>query len=165
MSNPILDNGLVALEFARRTTLTLVEEIPQDKFCHQPFAGANHPLWNLGHLAVTDDYFMNELAQRQRGCPEGWWQMFGMGSEPKASLGDYPPIQEVQEAMHQRREEFIGWFKSMDEKALSGPLPDQWKGFARSYGALMSTVGCHEAMHAGQITVIRKSLGMKPKFG
>jgi hypothetical protein len=48
---------------------------------------------------------------------------------------------------------------------LTSPLPKELETFARSYGGMMCSIAWHEGVHAGQLTVVRKSLGLAPKFG
>jgi uncharacterized damage-inducible protein DinB len=165
MSNPILDAGLGALAFSRQSLLTLAEDIPHDKLTYQPFPGANHALWILGHLANSDDFFLAELAKKPSPKFEQTKPVFSSGSKPTPKLSDYPPIEEVKSYLSSAREGLISWFKSMPPSQLAAPLPDDWKPFAPTYGALMFAIAWHEGMHTGQLTAIRKSLGLAPKFG
>lgn len=65
MSLPTLEHGLSVLGFSRRALLGISEDIPASKLTFQPFPGANHALWILGHLAATDDYFLTTLGARK----------------------------------------------------------------------------------------------------
>ena len=53
----------------------------------------------------------------------------------------------------------------MPTEQLISPVPEEWNSFGANYGILMGTLAWHEGLHAGQLTVIRKSLGIVPKFG
>ena len=53
----------------------------------------------------------------------------------------------------------------MSGERLAAALPEDWQVFAKSYGVLINTIAWHEGMHAGQLTVIRRELGLGPKFG
>ena len=64
-----------------------------------------------------------------------------------------------------RRHELLAWFREMPTGQLISPVPEDWKSFGATPGILMSTLAWHEGLHAGQLTVIRKSLGFVPKFG
>ncbi|MCZ6816774.1 MAG: DinB family protein, partial [Planctomycetota bacterium] len=59
----------------------------------------------------------------------------------------------------------VAWFLSMSGERLAAALPEDWQVFAKSYGVLINTIAWHEGMHAGQLTVIRRELGLGPKFG
>jgi hypothetical protein len=157
-----LENGLGALAFARRYTDGLLSDIPEDQFLFQPIPGANHTLWVMGHLALTDDLFLATLDGRSRTCPESWDGLFGMGSEPTGDAGVYPPVGEVRAKYEEMREQLLAWFGDMSDEDLARKLPDDWQVFAENQGVLMSNLAGHELIHDGQLTVIRKALGKKP---
>ncbi len=46
--------------------------------------------------------------------------------------------------------------------APANGLGAPWQVFAKNQGMLMSTLAGHELIHAGQLTLVRKSLGRKP---
>lgn len=162
MANQILDNGLATLEFSGRNLLSFIEDIPADKYTWQPFKGANHTLWVLGHLTWTMDAFLTGLGGKQSGMPASWPELFAWKTTPVDDPTKYPPLAEVREVFKRQREAFLGWFKSMDEAKLAEPLPQDYQMFAPNYGAMMGALAWHEGMHAGQITVIRKALGLAP---
>lgn len=165
MANDVLETGLAALAFARRVTTALLEDIQDDKLTYQPMAGANHALWIIGHIAVTDEVFLGNVGKRPVKRLGTWKDLFYTGSIPKPSLADYPPAADIRDYFSASREELIAWFKSLSEAELHAPLPEDMQTFGRTPAVLMSTIACHEALHAGQLTVVRKNLGITPRFG
>ncbi len=165
MSNPVLERGVAALKFARQTILQFLEDIPEDKLTHQPCAAGNHALWIAGHLAQADDYFMTHVGNKPARCTESWGKLFGMGSTPKPDAATYPSLSEIKNSLADNREALLGWFGSMSGEDLNKPLPDDYKSFAADFGMLMTSIAWHEGMHTGQLTVVRKSLSLAPKFG
>lgn len=165
MSNPTLENGLATLAFARKATLGLLEDIPDDKLCFRPGGVGNHATWIAGHIAWADDFFLSKLGDRESKCSGPWSDRFAMGSKVQDSAEGYPPLRELLDAMGERREALVSWFKSMNESQLAAPLSGDWQDFAKSYGMLITTIAWHEGMHAGQLSVIRRELGLGPKFG
>jgi uncharacterized damage-inducible protein DinB len=159
------ESGLAALEFARRVTLGLLEEFPEDKVLYQPFPGANHAVWIVGHIALTDDWFLTHLMPRTSKVPESWTKLFGQGSAPQTDPSAYPTVAELNDKLTDLRAELMDWFRSMSDEQLTTPLPEDWETFAPSYGGMMPSIAWHEGLHDGQLTVVRKSLGLAPKFG
>ena len=157
-------NGLFALGFSRKTLTGMLEGIPEDKRTYHP-AGGNHVMWILGHLAWSDDFFMKELAGLDRACPDEWEGLFGMGSEPADDPSKYPPYEELLSQFHGRREVLVEWFTQLDDGRLTEPLKEEWKGFAENLGSLMSSLAVHEGMHIGQLTDIRRGLGLPRVMG
>ncbi len=165
MPSGLFETGKAALEFSRSVSLGLFEEVPKDKLLHQPLPGGNHALWILGHIAVSDEYFLRNLAGQTTPHLEAWQAQFFAGSVCVPDAAAYPPIEEVLACLNEARERLIAWFGSLPEEQLQGPLPGEKSFFAPTYAALMSSIAGHEMLHAGQLSVVRKSLGIAPKFG
>ena len=164
MSNIVLENGIAGLNIARNWMLELLSDIPQDKLTHQPCAAGNHAIWIAGHIAYADDLFASKIGNKTARCSDSWVKLFGMGSIPQADAGAYPSLREVTNALADNREGLLASFSSMSAEELAKPLPDDFKTFAATLGQLMISIACHESLHAGQLTVVRKSLGLAPKF-
>ncbi len=164
MSEPIFEQGKAALAFSRGVLLSLFETIPDDKLCYQPFPKANHALWIAGHVAVTDLFFLSNLANREKDGFEAWKDTFFMGSTPRPEPTAYPTKADVLARFEANRAALLDWFGGMSKDQLSSALPEEVAFFAPNYGVLMSTIACHETMHAGQMTVVRKALGQDPAF-
>ncbi|MCB9849329.1 MAG: DinB family protein [Phycisphaerales bacterium] len=165
MASAVVESGLTVLAFAREATLGFLADIPEDKWCHQPVPGANHALWVVGHLAHTDNYFLTAIAGQASKIPADWDELFGMGSTPVGDASKYPNIAETRDYLCSLREGVLAWYGAMDEAQAATPTPDELKPFAPNFGQLAHSIAWHEGMHAGQITVVRKSLGIAPKFG
>jgi uncharacterized damage-inducible protein DinB len=160
----LLENGLFRLDFARRVTLAMLEDVPFDRWCLQPVAGGNHAMWIAGHLAATDDFFLVNVGRRTSALPEGWTGLFATGSKPVADLDAYPAPEVVMAQLAARREDLQSWFRSLTEAELRTPLPAGMR-FAANLAELMPSVAWHEAWHGGQLSLVRKALGLAPKFG
>lgn len=165
MSNPVLERGTAALNFARQALLEFLEDIPEDKLTHQPCVAGNHALWIAGHLAWADDYFMTHVGDKPARCPESLGKLFGMGSTPQSDAATYPSLNEIKNSLADNREALLAWFGSMSADDLNKPLPSDYQSFAADFGMMMTSIAWHEGMHLGQLTVVRKSLGMAPKIG
>ncbi len=162
MSNPLLENGLAAMARSRRVSSKILENIPDDKYLYQPFPDTNHAMWTMGHLACADEFFLNKLGGKPFKKFEQWNKIFFKNSKPSPKASDYPPLAEVKEAFATNRENLVAWFKSLNEAALLKPLPEEIKGFALHHADAMNALAWHEGLHTGQLTVVRKSLGLAP---
>jgi uncharacterized damage-inducible protein DinB len=161
----LFETGKAALDLSRRCTLKMVEGIPQDKLCHQPVPGGKHVLWVLGHLACTDDFFATTLGGRESVLDEKWNELFGMGSTPTDDPSAYPTLEEIRTRLGRARQAMLETFQSMDEEKLRSPTPDEWKEFAPTHAAAMASVAFHEGFHAGQLSAVRRSLGLPNALG
>jgi hypothetical protein len=159
-SSTLFDTGKAAMDLARRCTLKMVDGIPPDKLCHQPVPGANHALWVLGHLACSDDYFATSLGGRDSVIDPKWQELFGMGSKPVADPGVYPSPEEIMAGLEKARQSMLETFREMGEQKLTSATPDDWQAFAPTYAAVMGSIAFHEGFHAGQLSAVRRSLGL-----
>ena len=155
-------SGVTALAFVRNMLTQMLETLSDEQMLHQPVPGGNHALWIIGHLAVCDDMMRSMAGGGSSKASEEWTALFKDGSQPQPEASAYPPIAEVKAALEEWRQDLLDWFDSMDDAALLEPLDDEWKEFAPTRAALIASIAAHEAMHVGQLTVVRKSLSMKP---
>lgn len=163
--DPLAEQGLAALGFSRGVLLKLLDSVPADKMTSQPVADCNHALWVAGHIADTDDFFVKTLTGKPSGLPAGWQETFGGGSKPAPDPKAYPSIAEVKRVLADRREALLAYFRSLDRAKLQAAPPEKVKFFGPTVGSLAASIAWHEGLHSGQITMVRKGLGMPPLFG
>lgn len=161
----LLENGLHRLGIARQVTLALLADIPHDQWCLQTIPGANHAMWIAGHVALNDDFFLARLAGRETRCPEGWTALFGTGSQPLPDLSAYPAPEIVEQQLAERRRDLVSWFQTLGVEELSASVPEELRRFAANVADVMPSLAWHEAFHVGQLSLVRKRLGLGPKFG
>jgi uncharacterized damage-inducible protein DinB len=131
---------------------------PQD-WTHQVHPKANHALWVVGHLATVDNFFLNVLAPEKGKDLPGYNEKFGMGSQPSANASDYPSIDEVQQIFQERRAALLGVLESFSDEQLTEKMPPGSPDFLSDKASGFEMAAWHEGMHAGQVTVARRSLG------
>lgn len=163
-SNPLIAQGLEVLDFARRHTMRLIEELSDEQFFTPACARANHAGWCVGHLVTTDDYCLGALAGQAHVCPESWGALFGMNSKPTVGPEGYPSRAELVEAMTERREALRRWLSSLSEAQAREPIEGDLAPFASSRGVLGASLAYHEGFHVGQISVARRAMGFEPLF-
>lgn len=136
----------------------------QEDWTHQVVAGTNHALWFAGHMAACDNWLIGSIAPEQAKPMDDWYKLFGTGSQPTSDPHDYPPPAEVVEAMRERRAELIKLLQSLSEERMAAPAPETLTDWCPDIGSIFEGAIWHEALHAGQVTVIRRALGHEPLF-
>jgi uncharacterized damage-inducible protein DinB len=162
MSQPLHDHVLSSYDWTQTALKSIFDTIPPEQFMYQPFPGANHALWTLGHLATVDQYFLKMIAGRDGALFDKNKTTFFAKSQPSTNANDYPPLEEVRKYFDSSRAEFRAWIDSLDDAKLEAPLPEKWEQFANSHAGMVFRLCWHEGMHYGQLAVIRKSLGLAP---
>ncbi len=165
MASRELETGIGSLRFSRRLARAFLDGIPPEHWLHAPVPGGNHAAWIAGHLAWEDDDILATLVEhRGSKLDRTWHERFAQGSTPTANPGDYPDRAELLAALDTFRDELIAYFTASADR-LADPLPESIHAYARDRAALMPALACHEMVHVGQLTVIRKSLRLPPVFG
>jgi uncharacterized damage-inducible protein DinB len=162
MAEVLRNQILAAFDWTDKAVEDVFNGIPAAEYLHQPFPGANHALWTLGHLATVNQYFLKSLAGRDGDLFERYKGMFFAKSHPSPNASDYPSLETVREYFKTSRSAFRSWIESLDDAQLTGPPPEDFQKFAPTLGNLLMRLLWHEGMHYGQLTVLRKSLGLSP---
>src|SRR4051812_27721073 len=135
-----------------------------DDWCRQVVPGTNHALWFAGHMAMTDNYFISRVAPGSEKQFEGWDKFFGMGSKPTNDPDDYPPVAEVLDTMRERRRALIDLLQGRSDAELAAPPAAGASDFVPDLASIYEVAPWHEAIHLGQVTVVRRALGNRPLF-
>lgn len=150
------------LNWSREFVLGQARDLDGGNVVHQLFEGANHCLWILGHLAVVENTFIAQIDESRKAELAGYWEKFGIGSTPVSDAGQYPTKDELLDVLAERRAALLELIDGLGDddlgRATSGPVA----GVAPTLGELLRLAGWHEGMHAGQLTMVRRSLGFKP---
>ncbi|MBX3363496.1 MAG: DinB family protein [Phycisphaeraceae bacterium] len=165
MADPILDNGTHALTFARGLTEKLIEGLSEAQWLFKPHGQANNALWNVGHIAISDAYFLMRIGGPDSAIIEDWKGHFGPGSTCSDRLADYPPIDRVLKEFRDQRKAVIEWYAARTPAQLAEPMPEGLEFFAPNKGLFMPVLAWHEGLHAGQISSARRAQGMSPAIG
>jgi hypothetical protein len=160
-----LDAGLFALNFARQASNAFLNGIEEQHF-HRPFSPeGGTPAYIVGHLTSTDNMTLQMLAGRPSMLTEREQQLFGGGASPESQRGEYPSPSAMLQKMHEVRNALIGYFQGLSDAELNAPVEGPMAQFGDTRAKLMASLAWHEGMHAGQLTVIRRQLGLPRVFG
>jgi len=162
--SPLLSSGLNAMRFGRGFLKMLIEKTTDDIFYTPAFEGANHAAWVVGHLAYTDDCFLEDLAGQERKVPKAWEALFGVNSKPTSDAKIYPTRQELMAVLDERRAAMEKWLGSLTDAELLEPIKGDIAMFAANRAQLGSSCSFHDAFHAAQISAARRASGLPPLF-
>ncbi len=168
---------LQPMDHARDVLRRLADATPHAHWWHQPVPGANHVAWTLGHLAWADDLVLRALGEPGGlPSPPTWEARFAWrttpapepggqpGEEPGEQPGPEPEPEELLRVLDDRRAALRRWIAALPEERLAETPPADLAGWVPVLGALPGALAHHDGMHAGQLQVVRKSLGLAPVF-
>ncbi|QDS96737.1 DinB superfamily protein [Roseimaritima multifibrata] len=159
--------ALGQMEFARAYTLELLEKTPAERWFDVPAGAPTCIAWQVGHLAVSQ---YGLLLFRQRGrqpddlelIPGRFRKTYSRGSVPKSGPDQHPSADELLSKLHKvheiAREELQGM---EDGEGLLDPIDMPYAVYPIKLGAILFCP-LHEQIHAGQIGLTRRLLGLDP---
>ncbi|MCA9311856.1 MAG: DinB family protein [Phycisphaerales bacterium] len=167
MSSPLQTILLENLAFTRERLMDIISKFPEEQAVFQVCPTDCHLLWTLGHLAVTDIWLLGALNPDGPGItvPEAWNQLFSFGSTVSTEATDYPPLEALRERFHATHEVFCTFIASLDDNALMDDAPAaRSNGFVPNAARGSAIKAWHEGWHAGQLSSLRKALGLGSAF-
>ena len=153
------------LAHSLRTSQKLVhrycEDLKPQEYLHRPCAQANCAAWLLGHLILSDRGVLMRLGVSSLpALPDGFDQRFARDAEAPRS-DQYGDVTMLLPMFMQWRSLLIESLPDLGIQALSKPLEKPHPMFSTA-GEMVGFMAHHATMHAGQITIIRRSLGRPP---
>ena len=158
------DAVLGQVDFARRYTLGLLENIPESLWPIIPTGASSHIAWQVGHLAVSQYGLM---LFRQRGRAEGdldlmpgWLRKrFGRGSVPPTDSNEIPSKAALLECLEKIHIASMAALPSFSAEQLLEPTEMPYAVHPIKLGALLFCP-LHESIHSGQIGLLRRMHGL-----
>lgn len=160
------DQVVHQMQWARQYTRQLVDSIPVELWYQRPGGFASHVAWQVGHLAVAQ-YGLMLFRQRGRmpGDLEimpGWLRkQFGKGTIPSESAEGMPAPEELLNLLDKIHQQSLTEAQHYSAQELSEPTEMPYAAYPIKLGALLFCP-IHEALHAGQIGVLRRLHGLEP---
>ncbi len=161
-----LELAIAQVRAARQYTLTLLEGVPEDGWFWTPTAPITHIAWQLGHIAVAQYGLM---LFRQRGrlptdadlMSSDFRKLFMKGTNASAERSNYPSPQEIRTVLDAVHRQALDEAARFDPDDLSQPTEPPHAAFPNRLGSLLFA-SAHEMLHAGQIGLLRRLMGLSP---
>jgi hypothetical protein len=160
------DQVLQQMAWARQYCRQLIDSVPEELWYQRPATLDTHLAWQVGHLAVSQ-YGLMLFRQRGRmpGDLEimpGWLRkQFGRGTTPSPSAEGMPTPEELLaffDRIHQQSQVEVA---QLTAATLSEPTEMPYTAYPIKLGALLFCP-LHEAIHTGQIGLLRRLHGLAP---
>lgn len=154
------------IEFARNYTLQLLDATPRDRWYEIPSGSVTNIAWQVGHLAVSQ---YGLLMFRMRGrrpedlelIPGRFRKTFGRGGTPPESSDGHPSPKELIDKLGDIHRQAVDEISAIDPATLLEEVEMPYAVFPCKLGAILFCP-MHESLHAGQIGLTRRGLGLDP---
>ncbi len=140
----------------------MVDDLTADEFGHQPVPGTNCAAWVVGHLAVTARRTAERLgATDLPPLTEEFVALYSVTKKPAGAQTELGEKADLLKLFDGCVEKLIEAVRALPTEALSNP-PANPSAFASNYGEAVLFGAIHVAMHCGQLSTVRRSLGKPP---
>ena len=158
--------GLHALATMRWFTMKLIENLTPDQWMRQVSPGANHIMFNVGHIAYCDAGFLAAAGGATDAVPTSYKALFDQGCLPSERAADYPEPAELLGVLQRAREDLTSHLAGLSgARLLDAPADERLADVSPMIAQLPGFITLHEGTHAGQILLIRRSLGLPGVLG
>lgn len=153
------------LRFARKMLTDLINAIPEDKLCAQCTPADNHALWTMGHMASSYRWFSGLIGAKPSDVPQEYDTLFGYKSTPGPDASAYPSAAEIRRHFTDSFETFVRAAEALTDAQAAAPCASDSMGFAKDKLQAVDRAAWHEGWHAGQLSALRRALGLPPLMG
>jgi hypothetical protein len=160
----VFERELTLYKFNLNYLRLLAADIPESDLAVAPFAGANPPVWILGHLAVATDY-AGKMLGLERACPREWHKQFAPGTKPADLAPPLPTKIDLLAAIENGHRRVSEAAPGASSEAMNAPhtvellKPTNLKTNGDVLAHLMCT---HIAFHLAQLSACRRKAGKAP---
>jgi uncharacterized damage-inducible protein DinB len=151
-------------EMPRRMIAALADDFTDEQATAR--AGGQKPLvWYLGHVAITDNYFLKLYGDGASALSDEHINRYGRGSDGHADFSGASKAEMVEllETLGERVRALLSSLAAEDlERATTEKVGHP---LFKSLGSALSLIVAHAAYHAGQIADLRREMGKDPLFG
>lgn len=156
--------AMAQIEFSRRYTLELLEATPRELWSTRPPGSPTHIAWQIGHLAVSQYGLLMFRIHGRRDAdidlvPGKFRKAFSRGSDPTSEAAAQMGADELFERLADVYQQSIAGLKGIQPAVLLEPVDMPYAAYPIKLGAIMFCP-LHEHIHAGQIGLIRRLLGL-----
>lgn len=166
MLNKTIELARKQIEFARGYTKSLLADIEDDAWFRQPEGCETHIAWQVGHLAMAE-YGLCMFRVRGRR-PEDldlmsgkFRKQFSRGSRPEPDPAKNPSAAEIRRVFDRIHERAMEELSTYDDEQLAETIDEPYAVYNTKLGGILFCAS-HEMLHAGQIGLLRRLLGLPP---
>jgi len=144
--------------------MAYVQDLSDADLLLRPVPGMNHIAWQLGHLITSSKGMLGMLGQPVPALPAGFEESYtketAVSNDPAkfATKNVYVDLAEKTKAAS------LAALDAIPENKLDDPGPEPMREYAPTVAAVLTMLGAHWLMHAGQFVAVRRKLGKAPLF-
>ncbi|SOC05783.1 DinB family protein [Ureibacillus xyleni] len=150
-----MGSNLIKRQFAvtRKSIVSILEGVTPEVFESIPEGFNNNIHWQLGHILSAGELF---LFNGQKNLPDNFNENFASGTKPADWTNDVPSVEEILEKLQEQLQRI----NEISDESLQVQLEKPFIG-NKTVGELAAFGAFHEAMHLGQIQILKRLIQSK----
>lgn len=161
-ADKIIASLIAHLRASHQHVHDFTKEFTDDTRSAQAPGNTHHAVWTYGHLTCAYAYIINKLQTMPKIDTSSWDKLYGMGSVPNADASLYPSLESARKEFDSTLTTLITAFMKHDDAMATIGDDNAW--LKTPLDALIEAAK-HNAWHVGQLSNLRRHLGMKPVWG
>lgn len=156
-------HALELMKWTHALTLKLADGFNEQQMFYQSVPTDNHLLWTFGHLATAYSWFASLIDGKTADIPADYGTLF-YTNKPTGDSSAYPSLAIVRAESEKAFARLVDAIANLsDADALKPPAAEAY-GFATNRLDAAYKAAWHEGWHQGQLSTLRRALGMKGVF-
>ena len=152
------------IESGHMVTQYYVADLADADLMIRSVPGSNHIAWQLGHLIGGTRHMLQAIGRDAPALPAGFEEAHARETAASDDPAKFRKKAEYLALMDQVKAASLAAVDATPESALDQPGPEAMREYAPTIGAVLTLLGGHWLMHAGQFVPIRRKLGKAALF-
>ena len=152
------------VEFSHAVLRMYVEDLGDADLLVRAVPGANHIAWQLGHVVGGTWHMIGALGQPAPELPAGFVEAHSRETACLDDAARFATKARYLELLDQMKAASLAAIAATPDEKLDEPGPEAMRQYAPTVGAVLTLLGTHCLMHAGQFVTIRRKLGKPAMF-
>lgn len=156
-------HALELLKWTHALTLKLADGFNEQQMFYQSVPTDNHLLWTFGHLATAYSWFASLIDGKTADIPAEYGTIF-YTNKPTGDASAYPALAIVRAESEKAFARLVDAIANLSDADALKPAAAEAHGFVTNRLDAAYKAVWHEGWHQGQLSTLRRALGMKGVF-
>lgn len=143
---------------------TYLDDLTDQEAMQRPHPQCNHINWQVGHIIDSENKMASACGGDLPSLPAGFSEKYSKEASAGDDASKFVPLSELKKIAADQHDAILKIVAGMSDEDFDKPGPESFKNYAPNLGALVSMMGTHWTMHAGQFVVVRRQLGREIKI-
>jgi hypothetical protein len=150
--------------FSHQIVRGYVSDLTDEQLLVRSVPGTNHIAWSLGHLIAGDTQMLEMIGHTGIKLPSGFVEQYTKETATSDDPAKFHRKSVYLDLMDKSRTAVLAAIDRTPEADFDKPAPEEMRAYAPTVAAVLTLLGTHWLMHAGQFVPIRRVLGKPPLF-